>query len=164
MVAMGGAAAAFVAFVSMAATPALAAASVSTPACTAAQLEVSLDLSAGNSGLGSTYFPIDFTNTGSSACTLNGYPAVYGVNSAGDQVGSAASEDDTGAGEVVVDAGGTASTYLRYIDVYNYGTGCDPVEAAGLEIEPPGTTTYTKIAWQFEACSGTATYLQVEPL
>lgn len=52
-------------------------------------------LGPGNGAAGSIYYPIEFTNTSSVACTLYGYPGVSFVTAPGSQAGAAATEDPT---------------------------------------------------------------------
>ena len=69
-------------------TPA-APASSGTSQCTTADLR--LTVGAANGAAGTIYYPLDFTNASSSACTMYGYPGVAFVSSpGGSQVGAAA--------------------------------------------------------------------------
>ena len=54
--------------------------------CTSSHLSVALG--EGNGAAGTIYFPLTFTNTATSTCTLEGYPGVSLVGSHGDQIGS----------------------------------------------------------------------------
>src|SRR6266704_2148636 len=59
-----------------------------TSGCSASALTAYVDIAQGGAAAGSTYVPIDFTNTSGSACTLNGYPGVSFVRSpTGGQLG-----------------------------------------------------------------------------
>src|SRR5262245_25617610 len=51
-------------------------ATVGVAGCASSGLQVKVDTSQGGAAAGSTYVPIDFTNTTSSSCTLFGFPGV----------------------------------------------------------------------------------------
>lgn len=63
------------------------------PACGTASLQLTVDVGQADSGAGSTYYPLDFTNTSGTSCELYGYPGVSFVTTpagAGRQIGAAA--------------------------------------------------------------------------
>ena len=62
------------------ATTAASAAPAAAPACATANLAVWVDVGQGSAAAGTTFYPLDFTNTGSRACTLFGYPGVSATN------------------------------------------------------------------------------------
>jgi Protein of unknown function (DUF4232) len=109
-------------------------------ACATAVLKGSLG--AGGAAAGSSYYPIDFTNTSGSACTLYGYPGVSFVTASGSQVGSPATEDATYPRQLVTLApGGTAHAELRIAAAQNYPSStCSPVAVSTLKVYPPGQT------------------------
>jgi hypothetical protein len=55
------------------------------PECTTAALEVWLGIGVGGGAMGSTYYPMEFTNVSAHACNLTGYPGVsaYGGGHSG---------------------------------------------------------------------------------
>src|ERR1700684_3271536 len=68
----------------------------------------------GNGAAGSTYYPLEFTNTSAAACTLFGYPGVSSVTgSGGSLIGRAASRNPAVTSQLVTIApGGTAHATL----------------------------------------------------
>jgi hypothetical protein len=87
---------------------------------------------------------LQLRNTGSSACTLYGYPGVAWVAGAdGRQVGAAAvrQADTTGSGEraVTLPPGAVASAPLDIVDAAVFSPSrCKPVPVRGLRVYPPG--------------------------
>src|SRR5580704_5489385 len=51
-------------------------ASPAVQACRAGSLTITLDASQAGGAAGSSYYPLDFTNTASTACAMYGYPGV----------------------------------------------------------------------------------------
>ena len=117
-------------------------ASSSTPACTSADLQVSLGGGAG-AGMSQNHTGLQLRNTGSSACTLYGYPGVSWVRGAsGIQTGAAAvrQPDPNGTETTVTLApGALASAPLDIVDAAVIPPSeCKPVAVRGLRIYPPG--------------------------
>jgi hypothetical protein len=87
---------------------------------------------------------VNLKNTGSTSCTLYGYPGVSWVaGTDGHQVGRAASRqaDPAGAKEAVITLapGATASAPLDIIDAAVVSKSeCKPVPVKGLRVYPPG--------------------------
>src|SRR6202011_900237 len=107
---------------------------------------------------GSTYYPVDFTNTSSSPCGMYGYPGLSFVtagSSAGRQIGAAAQENP-GFGRLAVRlaAGGVAHAWLQVAQAGNYpASTCQPVTAHWLRVFPPGDTAATYVGVSFSACA-----------
>ena len=117
-------------------------ASSGTPACTSADLQASLGGGAG-AGMSQNHTGLQLRNTGSSACTLYGYPGVSWVRGAsGTQTGAAAvRQPDPGGTEGVVTLapGALASAPLDIVDAAVIPPSeCKPVAVRGLRIYPPG--------------------------
>jgi Protein of unknown function (DUF4232) len=113
-----------------------------TPACTSANLQASLGGGAG-AGMSQNHTGLQLRNTGSSACTLYGYPGVSWVRGAqGLQTGAAAvRQPDPGGTEGVVTLapGALASAPLDIVDAAVIPPAeCKPVAVRGLRIYPPG--------------------------
>jgi Protein of unknown function (DUF4232) len=111
------------------------------PACTSAQLQASLGGGAG-AGMSQDHIGLQLRNTGSSACTLYGYPGVSWVRGAqGLQTGAAAARqpDPNGTERTVTLApGAIASAPLDIVDAGVLGRSeCRPVPVRGLRIYPP---------------------------
>jgi hypothetical protein len=112
------------------------------PACTSAHLEASLGGGAG-AGMSQNHTGLQLRNTGSSACTLYGYPGVSWVRGAqGLQTGAAAvRQPDPGGSERVVTLapGALASAPLDIVDAAVIPPSeCKPVPVRGLRVYPPG--------------------------
>ena len=123
------------------------------PACATSGLSASVG--AGNGAAGSTYFPINFTNTSGSACGLYGFPGVSFVTATGSQVGAAATEDPTYPRQLVtLAAGATAHATLRVVDAGNYSPKtCHPVTVSRIKVYPPNQTTSLYISLAASACT-----------
>jgi hypothetical protein len=115
-------------------------------------------LGPGSGAAGSRYFPINFTNTSGSNCSLYGYPGVSFVTAAGAQVGAAATEDPTYPRRLITLApGATAHAELRIADAQNYPAAtCHPAAVHRLKIFPPGQTSVLYLTLSATACSRTS--------
>lgn len=126
-------------------------ASAVAPRCTTAHLEIWLGLGEGGGTAGSIYYPLELSNVGHGACTLNGYPGVSAEGAGGGQVGPAASRNGQHHGTVTLAAGTTAHAILRVLDA---GALCShPVTADGLKVFPPGATRSESVPFSFAACA-----------
>jgi Protein of unknown function (DUF4232) len=117
-------------------------ASSGAPACTSADLTASLGGGAG-AGMSQNHTGLQLRNTGSSTCTLYGYPGVSWVRGdQGLQTGAAAvrQADPNGTEKVVTLApGAVASAPLDIVDAAVIPPSeCKPVAVRGLRIYPPG--------------------------
>ena len=117
-------------------------ASSGTPACTSADLQASLGGGAG-AGMSQNHTGLQLRNTGSSACTLYGYPGVSWVRGAsGIQTGAAAVRQPDPSGTettVTLAPGALASAPLDIVDAAVIPPSeCKPVAVRGLRIYPPG--------------------------
>ena len=129
---------------------------------------MSLDSNQGGGAAGSTYLPINFTNTSGAGCALYGYPGVSFVTGpGGTQIGAAATRA-SGASSVSVTlaAHATAHAWLQVVEAGNYpASTCQPVTAHWLKVYPPGNTAASYIGHSFPACSsGKVTVLTVMPV
>jgi hypothetical protein len=107
-------------------------------------LQASLGGGAG-AGMSQNHTGLQLRNTGSSACTLYGYPGVSWVRGAqGLQTGAAAvRQPDPGGAEglVTLAPGALASAPLDIVDAAVIPPSeCKPVPVRGLRIYPPGQT------------------------
>lgn len=107
---------------------------------------------------GSTYAPVVFTNTGSAACTLFGYPGVaYVAPSTGKQIGAAASRNPQHSARTVTLApAGSASVLVQMADPLNFSASqCKSDPVSGLRVYPPGNTAAAYVAFKSTqtACS-----------
>jgi hypothetical protein len=105
---------------------------------------------------GSVYQNIDFTNTGSTSCTLYGYPGVsLGSGTPFTQIGAAATRSTAAPATVVTLAPGqTGNALLRVTQAQNYPSAtCAPKTTTDLQIYPPGQTTAIYLAYQSTGCT-----------
>ena len=137
-------------------------------ACSTSALSVSLDSNQGGGAAGSTYLPINFTNTSGAGCALYGYPAVSFVTGlGGTQIGAAATHaSGVSSVSVTLAAHATAHAWLQVVEAGNYpASTCHPVTAHWLKVYPPGSTAASFIGHSFPACSsGKVTVLTVMPV
>jgi hypothetical protein len=141
-------------------------AAAAVPACTAENLGVWVAVSQGNGAAGSLYLPLQFTNLSRHACALRGFPGVSAIDRKGHQLGSPAGRNHVvPARTVVLAAGATAHTILRYSDVAVItAPGCHPVSSTfELRVYPPGQRQATLAAFDLQACSHAGpVYMDVE--
>lgn len=148
-----------------AAAPAAAPAAASITTCRTSGLRLRLGNRQGTAG--SSYAPLLLTNTGSSSCTLRGYPGVsYVAPTTGRQVGAAATHNTRYAvTTVTLAAGRTASALVQLIDIGDFPRSrCAPATVSGLRVYPPGSTAAAYVAFSApqQACSTQVTDLTVE--
>lgn len=137
-------------------TPATPPSSPSVPACSSAALSATVNTSPGGAAAGSTYYPLDFTNTSKSSCYLYGYPGVSFVTApSGSQIGKPASRNPAVApGTVILPAGGTAHVTIQVVNALNYSkSACQPVTAHWLKVFPPGQFTAIYVKFSALTCS-----------
>jgi hypothetical protein len=119
--------------------------------CTAQQLEVWLGLGLGGGTAGSTFYPLEFSNVGHHACTLNGFPGVSATGSNGHQIGPAAGRNGQHHATVTLSPGATAHAILRVLD---RGAVCsNEVVARALKVFAPGATGSQSVPFSFGACA-----------
>jgi hypothetical protein len=128
----------------------------SAPACSTSDLSATVNTSPGGAAAGSTYYPLNFTNTSKSACYLYGYPGVSFVTGpSGSQIGEPASRNPAVApGTVILAPGGTAHVTIQVVDALNYSkSDCQPVTAHWLKVFPPGQFTALYVKFSSLTCS-----------
>jgi Protein of unknown function (DUF4232) len=131
-------------------------ASAGVAACATSGLKVKVDTAQGGAAAGSTYVPIDFTNTTGSTCTMFGYPGVSFVTSVpGSQIGRPAKRNPADqAATVTLAPGAVAHATLQVAEAGNYDPSeCKPVTAHWLRVYPPNqfNPVYTK--YTVQVCS-----------
>ena len=138
-------------------------AGVATTPCTTAGLVVWLD-TAGNSGAGSTFLSLKFTNQSGHACVLTGYPGVSALDLRGHILGSPAGRNPSTTRTVRLADGATASAALRIVQAANFPpSSCHRRAAAGLRVYPPNQTVSKVVPLPFQACAHTGpVYLSVK--
>jgi len=127
--------------------------------CTTAGLHVAVGSSQGAAG--TIYYNIDFTNTSSSSCILQGYPGVSLVSAgstAGSQIGSDAKRNSaTTASPITVPPGQTAHAVLAIAQAGAFtGSKCHPVTAHWLKVFPPDQTVAAYVSFTTQTCASTS--------
>jgi hypothetical protein len=134
-------------------------------ACATSALHVSVPSGSGNAAAGSSYYPIQFSNTSSSPCTLYGYPGVSFVGAVGGgQIGAPATRNSALAAKLIsLSPGQTVHATLQVVDAMNYPSGgCGLVTAHWLKIYPPNQTAPLYVSFTAQTCSKPKTVLSVE--
>lgn len=111
---------------------------------------------------GSVYQNIDFTNVGSTTCSLYGYPGVsLGTGMPFNQIGAAASRSTAASPAVVtLPPGQTANAPLRVTQALNYPQAkCAPTKTTHLRIYPPNQTTALYLTYAATGCTSTSVNL-----
>jgi len=134
-------------------------------ACLTSGLSVHLGASQGSAG--HVNEPIVFTNTGSSACTLYGYPGVsFVAPGSGHQVGAAAKRNaQHPPAAVTLAVGASASALLQIANYHDYPPAdCQAVPVSGLRVYPPGNRAAAYVAFSSAstACSSQVDQLMVQ--
>ncbi|MDA8438337.1 MAG: DUF4232 domain-containing protein [Propionibacterium sp.] len=129
-------------------------ASGGTSKCRSADLKLTLGPTNGTAG--TIYTAVQFTNTGTHACLMVGFPGVSYVSSeSGSQVGAAATRDGSPGPAVVLQPGQMASSIVGMVDVGVFSTAsCQPTPVAGLRVYPPDETVSMFVAHAGTGCAG----------
>jgi hypothetical protein len=126
--------------------------------CQSASLHVTVNTALAGAAAGSTYYPVDFTNTSGSACGMYGYPGVSFVtagSTAGAQVGAAAQENPAyGKLAIRLAPGGVAHAWLQVAEAGNFPAhACKPQTVQWLKVFPPDQTVAVYVNHSFDACA-----------
>jgi hypothetical protein len=138
-------------------TPTISVATPSIERCPTAALSISLGPP--NSGMSHAYYPLIFRNSGTTPCTLTGYPGVsYVAGGDGVQVGAAATREATmPVATVTLAPGATATDTLDVIDPQAFDPAtCRLTAVRGFRVYPPGDTAAAFISRSGEACAATS--------
>jgi len=134
-------------------------------ACATSALHVAVPSGSGNAAAGSSYYPIQFSNTSSSPCTLYGYPGVSFVGAVGgSQIGAAATRNSALAAKLIsLSPGQTVHATLQVVNAQNYPPGdCGLVTAHWLKVYPPNQTAPLYVSFTAQTCSKPKTILSVQ--
>jgi hypothetical protein len=124
-------------------------------ACATANLSVALVSNMGGGAAGSTYVPIQFTNTSGTACAMYGFPGVsFVTGQGGSQIGAPAQRSASAKVTVTLAAHATAHAWLQIAEAGNYpASSCHVTNAPWLKIYPPGNTAASYVSHSFQTCS-----------
>lgn len=120
--------------------------------CSTADLKLTIGQE--NGAAGTVYYPIEFTNTSSSACTMYGYPGVAFVTKPGGRViGAPAGRSSSERDVITLDPGITAQATLAVSDVL-LANNCHQhqVPVKWLQVYPPDQ--YTALFARFSPPNG----------
>jgi hypothetical protein len=104
--------------------------------CTVTDLKMTLGR--GDPGAGNIYFPLDFTNTGATACTLDGFPGVSLLRGDGSVIGKPADRQPVKASAVRVAPGETVEADLHTVNEGIKDGGCWRKPTL-IMVYPPGS-------------------------
>jgi hypothetical protein len=108
----------------------------------------------GNGTAGTTYYVLEFSNTGHRACTLYGYPGVSASDGSGNTIGVPATHGGPRL-LVTIPAGGTAHVILGVVD---WGAVCGhPLSADYLKVYAPGQFSYHLTPLSVQVCPDAST-------
>lgn len=136
-----------------AATPKAPPPRAATARCTVTGLRMTLGR--GDPGAGNIYYPIDFTNTTSRACTLDGFPGVSLLRGDGTVIGRPAVRRGAGAATVRLAPGQTVEADLHTLNEGVKSGGCWRAPTL-IMVYPPGSTDSMTLATSNPVvCGGT---------
>lgn len=119
--------------------------------CSVAQLSGSVTPDQGAAG--SVLASVNLTNTGSEPCVLHGYPGVSFVDPSGGTVGAPAARDSAAPGSpLTLQPGQSASAPLKITQPGTIGQLCNPQQANGVRVYPPGSYESLVLSYQGQAC------------
>ena len=102
-----------------------------------------------------TYWDLTFTNTGTAACTLDGYPGVSFLTAARTVINAPATRTPASPHQVTLAPGQTASAQLKTPNVGNLPTtACHQATAAFLKVYPPNDTVPVFVPARIGVCAG----------
>lgn len=132
------------------------------PVATAADTEckvadLSLRMGGGDATAGTAYRALVFTNKGSRACTIQGFPGVsFVAGDDGHQVGPAAHRVGEKGPAITLKPGESAFTYIGFVQIQNYEPDvCKPTEVRGLRVYPPHDYDSMFVPNAGTGCAGT---------
>lgn len=111
--------------------------------CTVTGLKMTLGR--GDPGAGSIYYPLDFTNTTTHACTLDGFPGVSLLRGDGSVIGKPAGRQGAKAAAVRIAPGQTVEADLHTLNQGIKGDSCWRKPTL-IMVYPPGSTESMTLA------------------
>jgi hypothetical protein len=135
------------------AAPALKALPGVIPRCSPSQLAVWVNADSADGTAGTSYYHLEFTNTGRTTCHLYSWPGVSARNLAGQQLGAAAARSGlVPATYVNIGPGSTAHSLLGYVDV-QVTPECKPTTASLLKVYPPDDSGARHAFFSLHVCT-----------
>jgi len=127
------------------------------PSCSTSSLRITLG--AGGAAAGTDFTVLDFTNGGTSACTIFGFPGVSLTDSSGAQIGAAATRNPSKPPALITLApGAKANATLGVANAENYpASACKPTAAAKLKVYPPNQTQAVELPFTATGCAVSST-------
>ena len=137
--------------------------STSTPAISGCQTsDLTLTLGPGDGAAGHEYFALKFTNTGTTTCTLTGYPGVsFVTGTAGQQLGAPAQRatNATAVG-ITLQPGSAGVATIGVTQALNYPAAtCQPTPVTGFRVYPPNETASAFVAYAGTGCASSTVNL-----
>jgi hypothetical protein len=136
------------------------------PGCATSALRATVLVSQGGAALGSTYYPIQFSNISAATCNFYGYPGVSFVSApGGSQIGIAATENPAHPRQFIdVAPGQAAHAVLQVVVAQNFSPAdCGTIVTAHwLRIYPPNQTVPLYVGFTAQTCSSGKPTLSVE--
>ena len=129
----------------------------SVPSCSTSSLRITLG--GGGAAAGTDFTVLDFTNGGTSACTIFGFPGVSLTDSSGAQIGAAATRNPSKPPALITLApGAKANATLGVANAENYpASACKPTAAAKLKVYPPNQTQAVELPFTATGCAVSST-------
>jgi Protein of unknown function (DUF4232) len=117
-----------------------------------------------NGTAGAIYYPVEFTNLSSSACTMHGYPRVLAITAKGKKLGPAAADLTMTQPTVTLKPNQTASAMLGILPP-GFKPGCKTATAAGFRVSPPSETGSRPVLnLSFPICTNQGGSLTIYPV
>ncbi|MFF2508986.1 DUF4232 domain-containing protein [Streptomyces sp. NPDC058067] len=116
-------------------------------------------MGAKGTGAGQLYWPVEFTNTSTTACSLRGYPGVSVLNTAHQQIGGAAGRSGQTYNRVTIQPAHTVGAVLHTTN----GPVGGPCRTTGtyVRVYPPASYDALLIPAPFRVCSNVFTVAPV---
>ncbi|WP_448811163.1 DUF4232 domain-containing protein [Agromyces bauzanensis] len=140
------------------------------PAGQCADDALQVTISAPDSGAGSSYYELSFTNTGGASCELRGAPGVSVVDASGTQLGEAADQvNDDAPPTLTLEPGASVTATLQATNIEPDGgplTNCPVVHGTAYLVYPPHSFTgvLVETGEPVPACESDTVFLHVEPV
>jgi hypothetical protein len=121
--------------------------------CAASNLAIWVNADSADGTAGTTYFNLEYTNTGRVPCYLDGYPGVSATGLGGGQLGKTARRNSATPARVIdLASGRTAHSFLGYVDIVVDPT-CKPKTAAFLKVYAPDDTVAKHAFFPLSVCT-----------